>query len=73
MGYRHKLSRKIKRNQPHKRSKTMQIVRKSYARKLKLPKNPRKKKNLASMGGASGSPLVLFRTSFPFRKQKADT
>jgi hypothetical protein len=24
-------------------------------------------------GGASGKPLVLFRTSFPFRKQKADT
>jgi hypothetical protein len=49
-GYRHKLSRKLKRNQPHKRSKTMQIVRKSYARKIKLPKNPRKQWNLASIG-----------------------
>jgi hypothetical protein len=46
-GYRHKSSRKLKRNQPHKRSKTMQIVRKSYARKLKLPKNPRNQQNLA--------------------------
>jgi hypothetical protein len=30
--------------------KTMQIVRKSNARKLKLPKNPKKKWNLASIG-----------------------
>jgi hypothetical protein len=48
MGYWHKSSRKLKRNQPHKRSKTMQIVRKSYGRKLKLPKHPRKQRNLAS-------------------------
>jgi len=48
-GYRHKSSRKLKINQSHKRLKTMQIVRKSYGRKLKLPKNPRKQWNLASI------------------------